>query len=58
MKYLRVNDAAKFLAVSRATLYRWIKSNPNFPKPIQLGERSTVFDLDELKAFIEHRRSA
>ena len=54
-KYLRVNDAAEFLAVSRATIYRW-KSNPNFPKAIQLGERSTVFDLDELKAFVAHRK--
>ena len=55
-KYLRVNDTAEFLAVSRATIYRWIKSNPNFPKSIQLGERSTVFDLDELKAFVAHRK--
>ncbi len=55
-KYLRVNDVAAFLAVNRSTIYRWIKSNPNFPRPIQLGERSTVFDLDELKEFVSSKR--
>ncbi len=55
-KYLRVNEVAKFLSVSRATIYRWIHSNSNFPKPIKLGERSTVFDFDEVKTFVEDRR--
>jgi len=55
-QYLRVNQVAKYLSVSRATIYRWIKSNPNFPRPIQLGKRSTVFDLAEIKQFIAHQR--
>ena len=56
--YIRVGKLATLLGVSRATIYRWIHSNPNFPKPIKLGEKSTVFDSAEVQKFIDIQRAA
>lgn len=44
---LRPRQAAEFLGISPATLWRWTK-RPEFPKPIPLGPRTTIFKLDEL----------
>jgi prophage regulatory protein len=48
---LRPNGAAKFLGIGRSTLYKWAKERPEFPQPIKLGTRTTVFRLDELAAW-------
>jgi predicted DNA-binding transcriptional regulator AlpA len=33
-------------------------ANGKFPKPIKLGERVTVWDMDEIEAFIATQRAA
>lgn len=39
------------LPVSQATIWRWVKEG-KFPKPFKLGERITVWKLDEVETFI------
>jgi len=39
------------LPVSQATIWRWVKEG-RFPKPFKLGERITVWKLEEVEAFI------
>lgn len=50
-KSLRPSQAADFLGISRVTVYRWIRERPDFPRPIHLSSRCTVFDQDELSAW-------
>lgn len=40
------------LPVSPATLWRWV-SEGKFPKPFKLGRTVTVWNADEVEAFIE-----
>ncbi|WP_429108597.1 helix-turn-helix transcriptional regulator [Aeromonas media] len=40
------------LEISRATVYRWRKSNPNFPKAVHIGPRAIRFNLADVEAFI------
>ena len=47
-KSLRPTQAAELLGVGRATVFRWMKMRPDFPKPRNLSSRCTVFDMDEL----------
>lgn len=50
---LRPAQAAEKLAVSLPTLWRYCRTNPSFPKPRKLSERVTVFDEQELDAFLD-----
>jgi prophage regulatory protein len=45
---MRPRQAAQYLGVSQATLWRWVK-RPGFPQPLALGPRVTVFKSDELR---------
>lgn len=42
------------LPVSPATIWRWVRED-KFPKPFKLGEYVTVWDLDQVEAFIAKR---
>lgn len=48
---LRPKQAAEFLGISAATLWRWAKERKDFPKPCRLGPRTTVFEQSELVDF-------
>jgi predicted DNA-binding transcriptional regulator AlpA len=43
------------LPVSQATIWRWVKEG-NFPKPFKLGERITVWNLEEIEIFITKKQ--
>ena len=40
------------LPVSAATIWRWSRENPDFPKPFKLGPSVTAWNGDEIDAFI------
>jgi prophage regulatory protein len=48
---LRPAQAAKFLGIGESTFFRWAKDRADFPKPIKLGPRTTVYPLDKLTAW-------
>ena len=47
----RPKQAAELLGIGIATLWRWTKERADFPKPIRLSQRCTVFDGGELLAW-------
>ena len=47
----RPRQAAELLGIAPATLWRWIKERPDFPKPKRLSARCTVLDGSELIAW-------
>lgn len=34
--------------IGNSTLWRWVKERSDFPKPVRLGPRVTVFNLNDL----------
>lgn len=56
-QYLTVNETAELLCISRQTLYRYLKSNNGFPKPIHLTEKKIVFKSDEINSWVIEKRS-
>ncbi len=48
---VRPKQAAAVLGVGPATIWRWVKERPDFPKPRRLSARCTVFDTRELIAW-------
>jgi len=51
--YSRPTATARYLGISLATLWRWAKERPDFPKPRKHGPRCTVWDLTELDAWLD-----
>jgi prophage regulatory protein len=56
-RVLRAAALAQTLSVSESTIWRWTTEG-KFPKPIRLGTKTTVWDLDEVENFIEKQRAA
>ena len=50
-KSYRPKQAAELLGVGIATVWRWTKERSDFPKPIRLSARCTVFDGEQLLAW-------
>jgi predicted DNA-binding transcriptional regulator AlpA len=46
------------LPVGPATIWRWVRTRSDFPKPFKLGPATTVWDLREIKRFIANQRVA
>jgi prophage regulatory protein len=57
---LRPKQAAAFLGISPATLWRWTKlrKDEGFPQPARLGPRTTVFVEEHLASFRDKQREA
>jgi len=43
------------LPVGPATIWRWVRTRPEFPKPFKIGEATTVWDLDAIEEFLARK---
>lgn len=56
IRYLTDKMVAARYDVSRATIWRWTKDNPDFPAPLSLGSGSSRWALPDLVAYEASRR--
>lgn len=56
-KLITEASMCELLAISRATVYRWRKNNPNFPKAIHIGPRAIRYELSSVEAYIAAKLS-
>ena len=49
--YLSYAQLAARYGVHRATLWRWAKTDPNFPKPVSLSPGCTRWKLSAVEAW-------
>jgi predicted DNA-binding transcriptional regulator AlpA len=50
---LRPELASNLCGISKATLLRWEKERPGFPKPSRPTPRVTLYDRDKLMAYLD-----
>lgn len=50
--FCRASDAARILAIGRSTFWLWVKQG-KLPPGIKLGNRVTVWKVDEIMAFVD-----
>jgi prophage regulatory protein len=55
--FIKLPQVARRYSVSRATIWRWIKSG-NLPEPIKLSPSTVGFYSDQLEAFDAKARGA
>ena len=51
-KYARAKTIAKMLDIGLSTLWQMVKEN-RLPKPVKLSPRVTLWDVDEVLAFVD-----
>jgi prophage regulatory protein len=54
---VRLNWVCDLTGSSRATVWRWVKGDPAFPRPFKLSEGVTVWDEGEVLDWIEVKKS-
>lgn len=52
---LRPADAARRLGISRSTLWRLKRDDPDFPTVIRLAPRTIVWRVSDLDAWVDRR---
>ena len=57
-RFIRAARVPDLYAISRRTLARWEKADPNFPKVRRLSSRLLVLKVDELERYFEQRNQA
>jgi prophage regulatory protein len=55
--YVSDQNLAGRYSVTRQTVWRWLKTDPTFPKPISLSPGCTRWRLDEIEAWEDARRA-
>jgi predicted DNA-binding transcriptional regulator AlpA len=56
-KYARVREVAMRYSVCEPTIWRWIRLDPEFPRPIKLGIGMTALIVAELDAYDAARKA-
>ena len=51
----RARQAAQHLGLGESTIWRKAKTEPDFPKPIKLSERVTVWRISDLNEYIARK---
>lgn len=54
-EYVSDKEAAIRFAVTRNTIRKWVRVNPEFPRPIKLSEGCTRWRVADLDAFAASR---
>jgi predicted DNA-binding transcriptional regulator AlpA len=53
---MRVKQVSSYLGVATSTIWSWCKAG-NFPTPLKLSPKATVWDKDEIDKFIASKRA-
>lgn len=51
-KYMRAAGICKTFQIAKSTLWNWVATREDFPKPIKAGPRVTLFDAQAIEKFI------
>jgi prophage regulatory protein len=58
LTYISDKQLAERFGIHRITVWRWVKSDPNFPKPISLSPGCTRWKLAEIETWEAAREVA
>jgi len=57
MRTLRVTEVARKTGISKPTIWKWTRTGANdFPKPLHLASRVTVWDEDDIDQWLITRK--
>ena len=54
---IRLPQVCDMTGLSRATVWRFARDDPQFPKPFRLSEAATVWDEPEILSWVQTKRA-
>lgn len=51
--FLTIKETCEMLRITKATMYRYLKKDPTFPRPIQITKRKMIFKTEDIKNWLE-----
>jgi len=58
LRAIRLPAVCALTGVSRTTVWRWVREDPDFPKPFRLSAAVTCWDESELLVWIASKKVA
>ncbi|HEU5046535.1 MAG TPA: AlpA family phage regulatory protein [Rickettsiales bacterium] len=55
--FLSASQVAVRIGLSRTTLWRLLKNDPTFPKPVRFGKQTRRWSLPEIEAYLAASRT-
>ncbi len=55
---VRLSDVCNLTGASKTTIWRWVKDDPNFPKPFHLSAAVTCWDEGEILTWVTSKKAA
>lgn len=55
---LNIDETVLLLGISKPTLYRYLKSKKDFPKPIHVTDRKVMFSIEDINDWVKRLRSS
>lgn len=52
-KYARAAQVAAHFNIGKSTLWLWVKIMPDFPQPMRVGRRVTLFDINAIEIWMK-----
>ena len=56
-KFLRDKDVAERYGTNRTTVWRWVKTDPSFPRPVPLSPGCSRWPIEGLEAWERSKAS-
>ncbi|GAB6044822.1 hypothetical protein JCM11957_04200 [Caminibacter profundus] len=53
--YKRANEIAEMFSIGRATLYKYLNEDPEFPKPLKVSSKVTLWNVWEIEEYFKKR---
>lgn len=50
--FYRAKELALYLGMGESTVWKRVKEDPNFPRPISLSANMTVFNIQEVNEYV------
>lgn len=51
-RFARAKGTCQYFQIARSTLWLWVKTRPDFPKPLKASTKVTLFDLRAIEDFL------
>lgn len=55
--YKRPKETAEHFCIGLSTLWLWTKTRLDFPQPIKMGARVTLFDINAIEAWLQSQNN-
>ena len=56
--YYRPKELAKYLGMGESTIFKKMKSDPDFPRPTKVSQQVTVWDIRDIDNYMARKRGS